>query len=812
MQTLIEDLKFGVRMLAKNPGFSLIAIITLALGIGANSTIFSWINSTLLNPLPGVSRTGDLLTLTSGGTETSPHVFSYPDYLDLRSRTKTLSGVLAASLYPIDLTGVGKPERIWGQMVSANYFGLLGVRPILGRGFLPEEESKPGGAAVAVISYRMWQLRYGGDPHILGKQLNLNRHPFVVVGVTPAVFQGSQTGLRSEIWIPLTMEEDITQSAQLLQGRDKNWLLLMGRLAPGEKANDARLELDILMQQIAREFPATHTGAVHCGVYPLWKAPGGANAYFYVLLPLLLAIAGVVLLLACANVANLMLVRSVARRREMAIRLSLGASRWRLVKQMMVESLLLALAGAGLAMLATIWTAGTFTKFIPPTGIPLGLNVQADRTVLFATLLISLMTAVVFGTLPALRSSRLAPADVLKEEGGATGGGIRKARLSTALVVAQISMSLLLLVCAGLIARGFRDAQRFNPGFNPNHMLLMTYDLFSSGYTDEQTAEFDRELQTRLEHLPGVQSAALADWIPMGFALSSRKVAPQGYVAQPHEDMDVETASVSPGYFKTMEIPVLAGRDFTASDDAKSQSVMIVNRTFAERYWQGRSAIGMQVDIAGKMWTVIGIAQSSDYDDLNETPQPFFYRPLSQDPSAITAIHVRTFDDPMALAKTVESTVHELNADLPIYDTTTMSSRVEIASTGERIAGTFVGVFGLLALVLAAVGIYGVVAYVTRQRTHEFGIRIALGARPGDVLGLVLNQGLRVTLLGVGIGVGLAALLTRFIVSLIFTVSPRDPWVFAGVSLMLCAVALAACYLPARRAAKVDPLVALRYE
>jgi predicted permease len=401
---------------------------------------------------------------------------------------------------------------------------------------------------------------------------------------------------------------------------------------------------------------------------------------------------------------------------------------------------------------------------------------------------------------------------VLKEESGATGGGIRKARLSTALVVAQVSMSLLLLVCAGLIARGFREEQKFYPGFRADHMLLMSFDLFSSGYTDEQTAEFDRQLQTRVENLPGVQSAALADWIPMGFSLSTRKVAPQGYVGQPHEDMDVERASVSPEYFKTMEIPMLEGRDFAASDDAKSQPVGIVNRTFAERYWPEKNAIGMQVGVAGKIWTVIGIAQTSDYDDLNEAPKPFFYRPLAQDPSAIAAIHVRTSGDPMAAAKTVENAVRDLNADLPVYDTTTMASRVEVATTGERIAGTFVGAFGLLALVLAAVGIYGVVAYVTRQRTHEFGIRVALGAQRKDVLGLVLNQGLRVTLLGVGIGLGLAALLTRYIVSLIFTVSPMDPWVFAGVSLVLCVVALAACYLPARRAAKVDPLVALRYE
>lgn len=812
METLLQDVRFGVRMLAKSPGFSLIAVLTLALGIGANSTIFSWINATLLNPLPGATRTNELVTLTSGGTAQSPHVFSYLDYLDLRRRTKTMTGILATSLWPMDLTGIGKPERIWGTLVSENFFDLLGAKPILGRGFLPEEGTKPGGAPVAVISYRMWQMRYGGDPNVIGKTISINRHPYTIVGVTARQFKGNQTGLRSDVWLPLAMEEDVTQYSGLLETRDRNWLVLMGRLAPGVSQSQAQQEMDVLLRQIVRQFPEMHSSEIHCGVYPLWRAPDGANAYFYVLLPMLMAIAGVVLLLACANVANLMLVRSVARRRELAIRLSLGASRGRLVRQMMVESLLLALAGGGLAMLLTVWTASSFAGFIPPTGMPISLEVPVDHAVLIATLTISLITAILFGVLPALRSSGLEPSHVLKEESGAASGGIRKARLSTALVVAQISLSLLLLVCAGLIVRGFREQQTFNPGFSADHILLESFNLFSSGYTDEQGLAFERELVMRIERLPGVQSAAVASWVPMGFSLSTRKVEPEGYVPQPHEDMNVEAAAVSPGYMQTIRIPLLTGRDFSMQDDRKAQLVAIVNRTFAEKYWPGQDPIGKGFAATGRNMTVVGVVQTVNYDNLNETPKPFFYMSIFQDYYSMAAIHVRTSGDPMAAVGMVEKTIRDLNPDVPIFDVTTLESRVSVASTNERIAGTFVGAFGLLALALAAVGIYGVVAYVTRQRTHEIGIRIALGAQRQDVLKLVLVHGVRLTLMGLAIGLALSLLLTRFLVEMIFTVSPTDPGVFAGITLLLFCVALGACYLPAWRAMRVDPIVALRYQ
>src|SRR5580700_7166788 len=453
MGNLLQDLTYGLRMLRKDPGFTAVAILTLALGIGANSTIFSWINSTLLNPLPGVSRTGDLYALTSGGTAQSPHIFSYPDFSDLRNRTQSFSGIFASSIYPMDLAGDGNPERTWGTLVSANYFDVLNVRPILGRGFLPAEDEKPGGAPVAVISYRLWQTHFGGMPDVIGQSIEINKHPYTIVGVTPAVFQGSQTGVRTEIWVPIMMEADVLPLGDILHDHHNFVWIVFGRLKPGVTLEQAQAELALRIKPEVKNYPEEHKGHDSVTVYPLWRNPFGLNFFLATLLPMLMTIAGLVLLLACANVANLMLVRSVGRRREIAIRMSLGASRWRLVHQLLVESLMLALAGGGVALLITTWTSGTLMKFLPTTDFPLALVVQADRTVLTATFVISVLTGVIFGILPALRASSLAPVAVLKEDTGSASGSLKKARLASTLVVAQISLSLLLLICAGLFIR-----------------------------------------------------------------------------------------------------------------------------------------------------------------------------------------------------------------------------------------------------------------------------------------------------------------------------------------------------------------------
>ncbi|MFZ0640590.1 MAG: ABC transporter permease [Candidatus Acidiferrales bacterium] len=813
--TLWQDFRYGLRVLMKSPGFAIIAILTLALGIGANSTIFSWINSTVLNPIPGVSHASQYAAITiDSGRNQNP--LSYQDYLDLRDRTRTLSSFLAASTTSMSLTSNGKPERRWGILASANYFDTLGVHPILGRGFLPSEDTKPDGAPVVVISYHLWQTRFAGDPSVIGRTIQIDRHPLQVVGVAPPGFVGTQTGLSYDLWVPLMMVGDFYSSGTvdaLLHDRSTQWLMCVGHLKPGATVEQAQADMNVLMHQIAAQFPDKHTGNINMTASPLWRAPFGSNYYLHTILFLLLAISGVVLLLACANVANLLLVRSVARRREMAIRLSIGATRWRLVRQLLAESLILAVCGGGIAMLFTLWTAGTLGSFVPPVAeIPLSMTVTADHTVLLATFVVSILTGVIFGILPALRSSALQPANVLKEEAGSTSGGLHKARVSSVLVVAQIAMSLLLLVCAGLFIRSVRVAEQFNPGFNPHHVLLYDYDLSGLGYDAKSGAQFHRQLFDKLQAVPGVESATLANWIPLGFFTEAYTVQAEGYVPKPHESMDIQYADVGPNYLRTMQIPLVSGREFTAADTDSSQLVAVVNATFVNRYWPHQHAVGKKLHAAGRWYTVVGVAQDSDYFELGQKPQPFFYLPLFQNYDRRIAIYARVAGDPLAFVSPVQDAVHSLDADLPLFDLTTLDSRIQLSTTTERLAGVFVGGFGVLALLLAGIGIYGVLAYTTRQRTHEIGIRMALGAEPRDVLRLVLRQGLMLALVGLAIGLAASFVLTRALSSQLFGVTATDPLTFAAVAILLLAVALLACFIPARRAMRTDPMVALRYE
>jgi predicted permease len=813
--TFWQDLRYGFRVLIKSPGFAIIAILTLALGIGANSTIFSWINSTILNPIPGVQHTNQYVAV-SVSSDRDQIPLAYPDYVDLRDRNTTFSGLLAASTVTMSLTSNGRPEREWGLLASANYFDALGVHPILGRGFLPSEDTKPGGAPVVVISYRLWQTHFGSDPSVIGRTIEIDKHQFEVVGVAPRGFVGTQTGLRYDLWVPVTMIGDFYSSATadiLLHDRGSQWLICVGHLKPGVTSEQAQADINVLMHQITTQFPKKHIGKSELAVSPLWRAPFGSNYYLHTILFLLLAISGVVLLLACANVANLLLVRSVSRRREMAIRLSIGATRWRLVRQLLAESLILAVCGGGIAMLFTLWTAGTLGDFVPPVGeIPLVMTVTADRSVLFATLVISILTGVIFGILPALRSSSLQPANVLKEEAGSVSGGVHKARLSSILVVAQIAMSLLLLVCAGLFIRSVRLAQQFNPGFNPHHVLLDDYDLSGLGYDKTSGAQFHRRLYDRLQTIPGVESATIAGWIPLGFNMDTYTTDVQGYVPQPRESMEIQYADVGPNYLHTMQIPLISGREFTPADIGDSQLVAVVNQTFVHRYWPHSEPIGEKLKAGGVWYTVVGVAQDSDYDEIGQKPQPFMYLPLFQDYSRHCAIYVRVAGDPLAFAATVQDAVHSLDADLPLFDLTTLDSRIQLSTTTERMGGVFVGGFGIVALILAGIGIYGVLAYTTRQRTHEIGIRMALGAEPGDVLRLVLRQGLTLAVLGLAIGLAASFVLTRALSSELFGISATDPLTFAAVAVVLLGVSLLACYIPARRAMRTDPMIALRYE
>ena len=806
MSTLLQDVRFGFRMLVKNPGFAAVAVLTLALGIGANLTIFSWIRGTLLDPVPGVTHTSDLVSVMRGERSEHPMPpFSYPDYLDLRREAHSLSGLLAYSHDWVTLTGLSKPERVYEEDVSANYFDLLGVKPVLGRLFNAGDEEKRSSTPPVVISYAFWQSHFGGDPSIIGQPIHLDRTLCVIVGVASPGFQACATGVKMDLWAPAVYDN--------INDRGVSWLNVMGRLAPGVSRRQSEQELNLLMQRLVAQYPDTHRGPNQITLDPVWRSPFSANVYLAESLPMLLGLAVVLLLLACANVANLLLVRGVARRREIALRLSMGASRWRLVRQFLLESLVLSLAASVVAMVVTGWTAGTFAAFFPPIDLPLAINGRADFKVFLIALLVSVITAMVFGVVPALRISRLAPVAVLKEEALNVSGGLHRSRVSTLLVTTQIALSFLLLIAAGLFTRSMENARHSELGFDPRHVMLASFQLGSAGYSEEKGREFCRQLLGKLANLPGVQSATMADFSPLSFSIhTARDVRPEGYNPRPRESMEMDLARVGPDYLRTLGTPLLAGREFTFHDVGGSQPVAMVNEEFAARYWPGQDPLGRRVDLGRRQVTVVGVVSNAKYRLVSYGPAPGIFLPVFQAYNDPLTVQVRVAGDPQAFGPTLERTIQELNSDLPVFQLLPLTRSIEMGSVFQRVAATFAGALGLLALTLASVGIYGVVAYTTRQRTHEIGIRMAVGARRGHVLILILSQGLLLTVAGLAMGFGLAYAVTPLLRSTLYGVAATDSATYASVAGLLCAVALIACYIPANRAAKVEPILALRHE
>jgi predicted permease len=812
---VIHDLRYALRMLAKSPGFTCAAVLTLALGIGANSTILSWVSNTLLDPIPGVTHTSDLVSVMRGERSDHPSPpFSFLDLRDLRERTRSFFGLLGYHDDYMSLTGVAKPERIYGALTTSNYFDVLGVHPILGRGFLPEEEEQRNGAAVAVISYTVWQNHFAQDSQILGKTIQLNRHPYTIVGVTDREFRGCKTGLRTDVWIPLGMDREVWGSNRPAD-RGTFWLNVLGQLRPGVPREQAQAELNLVMGEIAERFPEAHRDSPNqISLDPLWRSPFGINGYLYKIFPMLVALAGVLLLLACANVANLLLVRAVGRRREVAIRLAMGATRTQLIRQFLIESLLLSLLGGAVAIVNTVWTSQSLAAFFPPSTLPLRHDEHLDLRVLLATAVLSILTAVIFGILPALRSSNLPLQSVLKEEAGSISVAVHKSRLSSGLVIAQIALSLVLLVCAGLFIRSLQKAQESDPGFEPNHVLLASYELTPAGYTRTTGEAFNRQVLAKVSELPGVESVSLADFSPLSFSIHTDYLQLEGYIPQAHESMEISRAIVGPNYFRTLRTGLISGREFTEGDTSETQLVAIVNQAFADRYWAGEDAIGKQVTDGQQRFTVIGVARNAKYRLLTYAFEPVIYLPIYQAYRSTqdTTIHLRSAGDPRAMAFSVEQAVHQLNPELPVFNVNPLTDTMRMGTIFGRVAATFASSFGFLAMLLATVGIYGVVAYTTRQRTREIGIRMALGAGTGNIYRLVLRQGLQLTLAGLLVGTVLSLVATRFLKSQLYGVSESDVLTFSTVGLLLGAVAVLACHIPARRAAKTEPTQALRCE
>ena len=809
MSGLLGDVRYALRQLCKSPGFTLTAVMMLALGICANSTVLSWIDSTMLRPIPGARYTGDLVSVMRGEWNSSPTPpFSYLDYRDLRERNHSFVGILAYHHDWAALTdGGGIPERIYIGNVSWNYFDVLGVKPVLGRFFLPEEEARPDAVPYVVLSYSLWKTRYASDPAIVGKPVEIARHPVTIIGVAPKSFIGAMPGLRQDAWLPLN---PLGSSEWRMTHRDSTWLNVVGRLKPGVRRENATQDLETLMRQIVTAYPNDHLGTNTITLDPMWRSPFGANGYMASTLPILLAIGAVVMLLTCANVATLTLVRFVARRREIAIRQSLGAGRARLARQLQLEGVLVAIGAGAIATLLTTRTAKSLALFFSATANPLALNTAMDQYAVLAIVALAVLASLLCGAFPAWRSSKVSTAEVLKEETASTSRGASNQRLLNGLVVTQIALSLALLVCSALFLRTLRNLANANPGFEQDHILTASVGLSISGYSDEQADLLRHKILDRVSTLPGVEVASLTDWIPLTLSRKSVDAVPDGYVPHPHESLEVGSADVSPQYFKTMQMQILEGRAFTLDDDEKAPRVLIVDQTAANRYWPGQDPLGKKLKIWGRLFTVVGMVNNSKHLQVSELPGPMIYLSYFQYAGPEMIVQVKTHGNPEDLASSVETVIRGIDSRLPVFDVRTMRETTQIARSFAIIQSTLAGIFATIALILAATGIYGVVAYRTELRTHEIGIRMALGATRTEVLRLVLWQGLRLTVFGLALGLGLAFALARFTRGMLYGVSATDPLTAVGVSVLLAGIAIFACCMPARRAMEVDPVRAIR--
>ncbi|HWO03079.1 MAG TPA: ABC transporter permease [Blastocatellia bacterium] len=816
MQTLFQDIRYSLRMLAKRPGFTAVAVITLALGIGANTAIFSLVNTVLLRPFP-VAHPDELYSLSVTGKNDAMLAFSYPEYVDFRDRNDVLAGLFAARISPMSLSRGGNNERLWGYLVSGNYFEVLGVSAVQGRTFTADDDRARLASPVAVLSYGCWTRRFGADTGIVGQDVLINGHSFKIIGVTPEGFTGTEMIYTPEIWVPMMMQEWIEPGNGWLDRRRSGVIFATGRLAPNVLAQQAEASLNVLAAQLGKEYPDTDEGQTIQLMPPGFILPAIRGA-FVSFTAILMATVGLVLLIACANLAGLLLARATERRREIAIRLAIGASRIRLVRQLLTESAVLALMGGALGLLLAVWIIDLVVAFKPPLDVPITIELGLDWRVLVFSLFVSLITGIVFGLVPALQATKPDLVPALRDSSSQTGA--RRSRLRSSLVVAQIALSLVLLIAAGLVLRALGRVQTMNPGFTVENGLVMSFDIGLQGYDQTRGQEFYRQVIERVERVPGVRSASLADLFPLSLNYSSNGV----YIEEqaPVRGSDVPqamVASVGLKYFTTMGIPILAGRDFSESDTDKSPRVVVVNEAFAHHFF---SQAGSLEEVIGKRLSfrssegpfiqIAGIARDGKYWSIGEKPTPFIYSPLNQSYSPNATMLVRTTGDPKALAAAIRGTIAELDATLPVFDVKTFAEHLSFSLFPARVAATLLVSFGGLALLLAAVGTYGVAAYSVSQRTREIGIRMALGAARGDILKLMLSHGLKLASIGLVIGLAVAFSLTRLMETVLYGVSATDAVTFVSISVLLEGVVLAASFIPARRALAVDPMVALRYE
>ena len=812
IETTLQDLRFGLRMLRRSAGFSILAILCLTLGIGANAAVFSWIEGILFRPYPAVAHQERLVAI--GGTsrdEPRGTPLSWPDFQDLQRSCTLCETVFVSKITGTTLSIGDRAERTTGSIVSANYFDAIGVHPILGRGFLPGEDIGQSAHPVAVISYQLWQGRFRGDPQIVGRTQRLNGVMHTIVGVAREGFYGTFVGWSMNFWVPASMEDIFESGGYKLEDRGARWIEAYARLKPGVTQQQAQQEFAAISGRLEAEYPATNRGRA-IRFWPLWQTPFNNAATLLPTLEIMLVVVACVLLIACANVGNLLLVRSFARRHEMSVRLAVGAGRARLWKQLLTEGLVLSLFGAAGGLLVAYWCRPALVLLFPARGgVQMHLPGEIDWRVLALSVAVCLATTLLMGLVPALQTRKIDLAQSMKMESTGVVGGRGRAWVRSGLVLVQVSLSFVLLVGTGLLMQSLLKVRNASPGFNTRGVLDTAIDLVSAGYTPARAQTFQDALLERVRSLPGVESAAFAKMTPLSYVSSATApIVVDGYTPPPEESPTVDYNEVGEDYFVTMGIPLVAGREFTRADDEKGALVAVVNETMAQRFWQGREPLGQRLQLKGRWMQVVGIAKDSKYSSVRERPTPFFFVPVRQNSLRAAILNIRTPLAPQTMATAIAREVHALDANLAPYEVITLQEQLERSTSPQMVAVTLVGILGGLALLLAAIGLYGVMSYAVSQSTRELGLRMALGADTSNVLRLVMSRGLALTAGGVLLGAVIALALTRLLGNLLYNVSPRDPLAFGSALAVMTIASLAACFLPAWRATRTDPARTLR--
>jgi putative ABC transport system permease protein len=814
LQSLVADIRFSARFFASNPKFALVAVFTLALGIAVNATVFSWIDSVLLHPYPGVTDTSGL-ALIETVTLSGEHLVatSYLDYRDYRDNLKLVSEMAIGRFTPLTLGLEGNADRAWAELVSANYFDVLRVKPVLGRAFLPEEGAdKPGAFPVAVISYRMWQNRFHGDRSVLGKEIRLNRHQLTIIGVAPPDFRGSTVGLVYDVWMPITMAEEMGTGPEFTYRGCRDLTSTIVRLKPGVTLEQAEGELSALAKRLAAQYPDTNRG-VDAIMVPVWAGHLGAQGVLLKPLQILMAACALLLIIVCANVANLLLSRAVTRQKEFGLRLAFGAGRGRIIRQLMTETFLLVTGAAALSVLLVMWLERSLNRLLPRVDFPFDLRGGLSPSTLGFTLLVVVVVTVAAGLVPALFSIRGNLSQTLNEGGRSGIGGTRTHRLRGLLVGIEVALAMVALISAGLFLRSFGNASRIEPGFNTRNISVSQFYLSNAGYTAEEQRSFCRRLRDRLEALPGVTAVTYSDFVPLTSPGTSPEdqLVVEGYVPALSEQMLIHRATVPPGYFDFMGIRMVEGRDFTERDESGAPAVMIVNETFARHFFGDATPIGRTIHISGANVTIIAEVRDSKYDTPMQAPVPYFYVPFQQvfAPGLNFSISIKTAGDPMAAIPDLRREALALNQDA-FFHSVRLEDAVGYSLYPQKVAAILLTATATLCLLLAAIGLYSVMSYAISQRTQEIGVRMALGASHFKVLQMVSRESVLLTLPGLLLGIAAALVALRFFRSMLVGVSPTDPLTFVGAALFLIGVALLASYLPARRALRIDPMIALR--